>query len=409
MKLEQVRLTALSESLAETYGRLVFDFTDRPAFTGPGGKLQYVCGRCDFVIADGFDHPLPFLNAAACCPNCGVHAHLTKPSRYNARVPMLQDYPADRAASERIESAGPDALNNNLSREIKTLNEGIRNRFSELQGMPPRQLYHYTSTQGLYGILTSGSVWASDLGYLNDASELTYAAGLIEKEIGALKHSVNEHVSELFRRSQSEASPDNASNGYLAICFCAKGDLLSQWRAYADSGKGCALGFDAPALSYSAGELFKVIYKEEEQVALIRETIDIVTQSMSASIETLGEMQVEEILPTYSMMLRYHLNRMIFTFKHPSFEEESEWRLIFPYTRDETLDILGFRQAGALLVPYMPISFGDGTSNPKLPLLDIVHGPTLNPGLYVKSLHQIIEKFGYEHVEVTGSGAPLRV
>jgi len=244
-----------------------------------------------------------------------------------------------------------------------------------LQGTPPRQLYHYTSTQGLYGILTSGSVWASDLGYLNDASELTYAAALIEKEIDALKESVSEHTSELFRRSQSEASPDNASNGYLAICFCAKGDLLSQWRAYADSGKGCALGFDSSALSESAGELFKVIYNEAEQVSLIKETIDLVTRSLATSIETLGEGQIQEILPTYSMILRHHLNRMVFTFKHPAFEEESEWRLIVPYTRDEKLDVMGFRQAGALLVPYLPISFGDGTVNPKLPLLDIVHGP----------------------------------
>ena len=29
----------------------------------------------------------------------------------------------------------------------------------------------------------------------------------------------------------------------FVVCFCEDGDVLSQWRGYADNGKGCSLGF----------------------------------------------------------------------------------------------------------------------------------------------------------------------
>ncbi|WP_416152053.1 DUF2971 domain-containing protein [Pseudomonas sp. Bout1] len=34
----------------------------------------------------------------------------------------------------------------------------------------------------------------------------------------------------------------------LATCFSKAGDVLSQWRAYADDGQGYAIGFDSKLL-----------------------------------------------------------------------------------------------------------------------------------------------------------------
>jgi hypothetical protein len=47
----------------------------------------------------------------------------------------------------------------------------------------PRPLWHYTTASGLEGILSSRSLWASDVQYMNDASELSYAEGLIADEV----------------------------------------------------------------------------------------------------------------------------------------------------------------------------------------------------------------------------------
>src|ERR1017187_3396179 len=43
----------------------------------------------------------------------------------------------------------------------------------------PENLYHYTNAIGLQGIVKSKSLWASDLHFLNDRSELIYGHNLI--------------------------------------------------------------------------------------------------------------------------------------------------------------------------------------------------------------------------------------
>ncbi len=40
---------------------------------------------------------------------------------------------------------------------------------------PPDLLWHYTNAAGFLGIFRSGKLWATNTGYLNDASEMGYA------------------------------------------------------------------------------------------------------------------------------------------------------------------------------------------------------------------------------------------
>jgi hypothetical protein len=42
------------------------------------------------------------------------------------------------------------------------------------------RLYHYTTIEGLKGILESEEIWATDVDYLNDGSEYVYAERFIE-------------------------------------------------------------------------------------------------------------------------------------------------------------------------------------------------------------------------------------
>jgi hypothetical protein len=45
----------------------------------------------------------------------------------------------------------------------------------------PEYLYHYTSIDGLHGIVTNRSIWASMVHYLNDAAELKTAISIFEE------------------------------------------------------------------------------------------------------------------------------------------------------------------------------------------------------------------------------------
>ena len=57
------------------------------------------------------------------------------------------------------------------------------------------RLFHYTSSQGLYGILESGCLWATHFKFLNDSNEffaarkslVEFVRGEIKRKIVALK------------------------------------------------------------------------------------------------------------------------------------------------------------------------------------------------------------------------------
>src|SRR6266700_6216266 len=49
-------------------------------------------------------------------------------------------------------------------------------------GLLPR-LYHYTSQEGLLGILSSKTLWATRIQYLNDSTEFAYTLALLKKAL----------------------------------------------------------------------------------------------------------------------------------------------------------------------------------------------------------------------------------
>ncbi|KQV50324.1 hypothetical protein ASC95_13135 [Pelomonas sp. Root1217] len=61
------------------------------------------------------------------------------------------------------------------------MQELLRELYSE---QPTGELFHYTTSAGLLGIVQSGSIWATEARYLNDATELSNALERIGAEAG---------------------------------------------------------------------------------------------------------------------------------------------------------------------------------------------------------------------------------
>jgi len=120
----------------------------------------------------------------------------------------------------------------------------------------PEILYHYTTQQGLLGILHSKAMWLSNLHYLNDTSEFIYSINLAKKYI-------EERIKLLERTGLLSPPPalgssPNHHNLYghldilddfnaipIYICsFSREGDQLGQWRGYCNNGSGFSIGFD---------------------------------------------------------------------------------------------------------------------------------------------------------------------
>ena len=48
---------------------------------------------------------------------------------------------------------------------------------------PPEKLYHYTSQEGVIGILSEKVLWASMIHYMNDSKEYALALDLAKQEL----------------------------------------------------------------------------------------------------------------------------------------------------------------------------------------------------------------------------------
>jgi hypothetical protein len=150
------------------------------------------------------------------------------------------------------------------------------------QGAAPDFLYHYTDVAGLIGILNSGSLWATNLRFMNDSRELDHARQLM---IDVL-HDARTRATAPGQRTVIDAIETNLTTltGYpdfYSVSFSSDGDLLSQWRGYGSAGGGYAIGFDPDGLVCPEGGhpqtgrfLNRVVYDRDSQTAALSGVAD---------------------------------------------------------------------------------------------------------------------------------------
>ena len=126
-------------------------------------------------------------------------------------------------------------------------------------------------------------------------------------------------------------------------CFCESGNLLSQWRAYADRGGGYSIGFKFSSNTlvkieldnFNEGHsphLRKVIYDPGDQQRLVRNYIESVKDCARRVFSEEAERREPNRSIRPQMMALQSSNillDMLLSFKHPAFQEEHEWRLVY--------------------------------------------------------------------------------
>ena len=100
-------------------------------------------------------------------------------------------------------------------------------------------VYHYTSAEGIAGIISNHEIWMSNTAFMNDTTELR----TLQKDPSILKDSdfTNEHVKRAWHNMPEREYFD--TNYYMAS-FSRVKDMLEQWRAY---GSYC-IGFNSKEL-----------------------------------------------------------------------------------------------------------------------------------------------------------------
>lgn len=327
-----------------------------------------------------------------------------------------------------------------------TVQGANREHWLQQQQNVPRRLYHYTTLSGVRGITSSSMIWASDVRFMNDASELNYAAKLIDDVIASVGQEVtDEHLRELLPQRPGFANRFHGVQPFVA-CFCEKKDLLSQWRGYGRGDAPAALGLDLFPLAQFNNLppwtlLRKVIYDEAEQKRQVADIVRTWLQTVQALLQSDGT-DPKEIFPYPAISaLQEALLEHQLCFKNPAFSEEHEWRLIKLVNVREELGLLNDRRSdermaasmaaarehmrklgveipdrqlpprqwdaegieikfresprGLGLVPYVELPLKDqaGVFTGRLPLCEIVQGPSAHPDLALESPQDVPRKY----------------
>jgi hypothetical protein len=292
--------------------------------------------------------------------------------------------------------------------------------------VPP--LFHYTGAHGIRGILNSDSIWASGAQHMNDWMEVVYGYNMM---MGTLRELVAEgkfpeRSQEVFKHLlRVMQQPDSPFVDAYFAAFCEKGNLLSQWRAYAGT-QGFAIELDplvlngeltlttkAPARNL---RLTKIEYEPSKQKKNFLRLIEELTDTIEEQHAPKG-WKSDRFLNTLVEFVRVVLSSWAATVKHPGFEEEQEWRVIFQplITAEEkysSTQEFVVRVEDYTLITHVEFIPADvlphGKRGPKLPIKSITCGPNVSMRSTMRALEILLRNNGYENVEIKKSEIPAR-
>ena len=264
---------------------------------------------------------------------------------------------------------------------------------SSLDAKTPDILYHYTSQSGLLGIFKEKKIWATNIRYLNDAKEFAYTTDLALDVLRKKKGNIERDLSKMIRSlvKSPEITP------VFVVSFSSQKDQLSQWRGYCPETGGFNIGFDSQKLKDLAQEqgflLSRCIYDSKEQNKIIEKAIDLTCRSMNesdSSQNTASGSDLDSYLKRVSeTRLTFALEILLLgpIFKHSSFSQEEEWRLISTPAAIKEMQIK-FREGRSMIVPY--VEFGLSNHVTGMPIKKIIIGPTPNNQLSKISVQEIL-------------------
>lgn len=258
-------------------------------------------------------------------------------------------------------------------------NKGKSNRDSP---MVNQIAYHYTSLDAFASIVKEQTFRLGNIFFMNDYKEVEWcfdiaSALVVQRE--------EEEFDILYNLIQGRGF------GHIFCgCFSTKEDDLSQWRGYADDGRGIAMGVDLNAVG-AANRAYmlamEVEYCVEKQKAEVEK---ILAQFITPAEGDFARFRAKSLEASFA----YHqLADLAVQFKNPAFAGEDEVRLVRRIENVEEResiwcfndilreefpdDELGFNIRGGRIAPYanivMPVAairriwlgprFGEGMAN----------------------------------------------
>jgi len=282
---------------------------------------------------------------------------------------------------------------------------------------PAKIVFHYTSLDGLLGITESASIWGTNILYLNDASEFSYAKALLSNEIENFceanpdfkkETSWGYYFFEFLEKNINKLLPSEHFSSYVCS-FSEVSDLLSQWRGYCKNGSGYSLGFALSSLQSCVRrarfDIKQCIYDVRKQTDAIGELLRKASDRFVLEVGRAGENWDAKSKYIAADILVEFIQLAPFL-KHPKFEEEREWRIVANLKTDYVKSQIKFRPGSTMIVPYieipLPIEAGS------LVIDEVFIGPTSDRELSTASVALLLKSRNVTCSRVNCSTIPYR-
>jgi hypothetical protein len=330
-----------------------------------------------------------------------------------------------------------DPLSDEQIQEILTLVFFQRDvaRLPELfpSEQPQPKLVHYTSAQTAHSILTAKKeedrcLWLRNATEMNDFSEVDYGLDMLRMAFGddALEQSfrdacdaiVPKHLLNVFQAIGNEAGFLKLNTYLLSLSAHAglelEMGLLSMWRAYGGEANVC-LVFNVEAFA-NEQDAYDVNIAPVDYRGLpgVRQEIERMRDALIEHRDALRKIDPAVV----SFNMKYALDIMLLSTKHPGFAEEKEWRIIYrppasprePDVPSKIVCVNGVVQS-VFYLPMKDIPEKNLLKANLNELLDcIIIGPTPNPYVVRDAFIRLLSAAGIANPEqrVKISGIPLR-
>ena len=272
------------------------------------------------------------------------------------------------------------------------------------------KLYHYTTAEGIRGIVENREFVATKSDFLNDKMEFQYAVEVMERLIE--RYIVNTDLRMQFSAklkaeidrigiiSSAHAALDEDEMSFYVVAFSKQNNNSLLWAEFTDF-RGYCLEFDYEKIV----EGFRhrvflhgtVIYDEEEQMKGAKDLQGFFEEDAIPSEESLNQLvdAMAVVCSVYTMF-----------FKKSYFAGEEEYRFIFPPLHYEKgQDRPQFRLLDQIFLPYIMVELE--TEQQELPLQSVMVGAKNNSDIAVRGMKYFLKTQGLD-IPVLLSDIPLR-
>lgn len=306
-------------------------------------------------------------------------------------------------------------------------------------------IYHYCSMETFNKIIKNKTLRLSDITKSNDSQEKLWIYNNLEKAMEnafksmhlTIKPQDSDGIGSYISTTKKELD-EVIHQESLVVCFSKKGDLLSQWRGYANDGCGFAIGFDKMRLEEYLNrderfEISPVEYDDEKQIRMLASDIRMAfwdyVEEMNLPIEFVPGLKGIEadysphqniIYDDYDAISSNMVSYFDFSsclMKSGDFREEDEVRIVFSSQFSSSMEAgyevdtkikgttklalgkIDYRVKDTKLVPFVEMDFSKAITDGIIK--EVVIGPKAD--VRIEEMYTYLWHHGFEHIKVKKS------